>query len=62
MVKFAKYKFDDYPAMSMDIMQFTVYNYWSNPTPNQKVDLDNLKILPTQIKFPSNDLIRVKIN
>ena len=62
MAQFVKYKFDDHPAMSVDITQFTVCSYQPNPTSKLKVDLGKNKSLPGQFESLSDDLNKFKIN
>ena len=43
-------------------MKFTVCNSTPDPTPKLKVYLDNLRILPAQVKWISDKLNKVKSN
>ena len=56
------FKFDDHPAMSVDITKFTVCSYKPNPTSKLKADLGNNKSLPGQFESLSEDLNKFKIN
>ena len=62
MAQCLEYKFDDHLAMSVTIMNFTVFNFPSKPMSKLKVNVEKFKSLPAHVKFMSNNLTKVKHN
>ena len=62
MAQFVKYKFYDPQDISVAITQFTVCNSPSNPTSELRVGLENINILPDQVKSLLDDFTKIKSN